>query len=438
MKKILFLLAFVFVFAGIHPETALAQKKSRYTKTSNSSSAKTTRKYISRRSSKDTLLAKNSNSTTSADGAEKQKIETIIPANTTVQPTINFDPVTETEDVQSGNVVVKVTSNGNASVKIGMSPMGVTMIEFPANDPIYEIHRNDLYSDFVTVSCRQQDESGRCLDNPNDAIILRPGKNFRFSTDGSESTVITVQRVSGIVVTFIIVPVNSIAQNANHVVVTYPVNEIIQARMKAGLTVNLAPSLTTEPARTNDKNIADNSEKNPSIVNASFTSSDSTEKSNQTISENSGNGNQDDLEATTVSELQRVGTAGFAMKFGKPIHGLEIAVAPNNLRLTGRVVDTFAIRNTLSVPIKLVPEMPELYVETAAKKGESINSVRVPILYRATTLDESDILQPGELHYFSIAYDVPILGAKQTLKVAFAQTNAADEPVVLELTGIAR
>ena len=134
----------------------------------------------------------------------------------------------------------------------------------------------------------------------------------------------------------------------------------------------------------------------------------------------------------------RVGNSGFAMKYTKPVHGLEISVAPNNLRLTGQVIDTFAIRNTLGVPIKLVPEMPELYVETMAKKKESINSVRVPILYRATTIDDSDILQPGETHYFSIAYEVPILGAKQTLKVAFAQSNAADEPVVLELTGIAR
>jgi hypothetical protein len=429
MKKIFSLLAVFLMIAGIMFGNVSAQKKARLQK--NSKSEKTVKKN-NRRSSKrsnNTLVAKNVPVLTTTTPVTPV---TPVQNNPVIQPVINTSPVVKTEDIQSGNVVVQVTSNGNAAVKIGMSPMGVTVIEFPANDPIYEIHRNELYDEFVSVSCRQREgQSGRCLDNPTDALVLRPGKNFRFTGDGAESTVITVQRVSGIVVSFIIVPVSSIAQNANYVVVTYPVNEIVQARLKAGLPVNLAPvqkQPVTADAAVVEGNVAAITPNQTGIVNASFTS------------ENDGNQetSPDDLEAKTVAELQRVGNAGFSMKFTKPVHGLEISVAPNNLRLTGQVIDTIAIRNTLSVPIKLVPEMPELYVETIAKKGESINSVRVPILYRATTIDDSDVLQPGEIYYFSIAYEVPILGAKQTLKIAFAQTNAADEPVVLELSGIAR
>lgn len=44
------------------------------------------------------------------------------------------------------------------------------------------------------------------------------------------------------------------------------------------------------------------------------------------------------------------------------------------------------------------------------------------------------IIQPGRIVRFLITYDAPVLGARQRLGVAVAQTNAADEPVMLELT----
>lgn len=349
-----------------------------------------------------------------------------------------FSPARSDEDIQSGNVTVKVSSNGNASVKLGMSPMGVTMIEFPANDPVYEIHHNELYNEFVSVSCRRQDESGRCMDNPTDAIILRPGKNFRLDAAGgsSASTVITVQRISGIVVSFIIVPVNSIAQNANHVVVTYPVEQIVAARTQAGLSVNLAP-FTPAPRIAAEKN---NLAKNPvggspavSLINASLsdTISDAETPDNSAPA--------DELETQTVRELQRVGNAAFLNRFSKPVHGISLAVAPNNSRLSGRVIDVFAVRNDLNVPVRLVPEMPELFIDTIAEKGKpAVMRKQITPLYISTTANDDDILSPGAIYYFAVAYDAPILGAKQNLRVGFAQTNAADEPAFLELSGIAR
>jgi hypothetical protein len=44
------------------------------------------------------------------------------------------------------------------------------------------------------------------------------------------------------------------------------------------------------------------------------------------------------------------------------------------------------------------------------------------------------LIAPDETARYLITYEAPILGAKQRLCVAVAQINAADEPVVIELT----
>ena len=434
MKKICLVFALCALLIGMVPTDVFAQGNNHYGKKPNKRHHR--RKSVRVIENQKVELVKNEslfpNKTLAVTRLETDNSNS--PLNTVVATVsdTNYTPVREDEDLQSGNVVVKITSNGNASVKLGMSAMGVTMVEFPADDPIYEIHRNDLYSDFVTVSCRRQDESGRCLDNPTDALIIRPGKNFRFTGNNSDSTVITVQRVSGIVVSFVIVPVASISQNANHVVVTYPVDQVIEARIKSGLAVNLAPFTPSQP-KLSDKFVASVNQQDGStpVVNASFTNNSENAPVVEPL--------KDELETSTVEQLRRIGNSGISLKFGKPVHGISVAVAPNNARLSGRVIDVFAVRNTLSVPIRLVPDMPELYVETLAKKSEaSVNSMRVPILYVATTASDDNILQPGETYFFSIAYEAPILGAKQMLRVGFSQTNAADEPVALELSGIAR
>lgn len=361
------------------------------------------------------------------------------------------------EDVKSGNVDVVVNANANTFVRLGLSPRGVTVIEFPADDPVYKIFPAD--EGFVTVDCSRRDSDNRCLDEPTDAMVLRPGKNFHaLGASAENSTIITVQRVSGIVVTFVLVPVREIKQNANYVVVRYNVEEQIRMRQKLGLPVNLAGDRNPNPEKLKNARPANNQKKpvaqsgnaqpnsdNARVVQASFPSS---ANSGQTdADENTGldapaaalGEGVNELDKLTQDELKRVGASKLPLQFSKPIHGLSLATATAFVRLKDHVVDVIAVRNTLNVPLRLVPDVPSLNIENRPEKGKTTTvSNPIAILFVATTADDDNILQPGEIYYFAFAYEFPVLGAKQVLRASFAQTNAADEPAIIELTGYAR
>lgn len=358
-------------------------------------------------------------------------------------------------DVQSGDVSVKVTANGNATVRLGLAPHGVTFIEFPANDPIYGVHPGD--ENFATVDTKNR--------RVTDALVIRPGKKFvemPNSTEPPPSTVITVQRVSGIVVSFIIVPVVNINQNANRVVVSYNLAEVLAARRRAGLVTNLvtpdqlvAAGVSLPEANPSEQPGTDSPTPTPSPSSPSPQQPDAVPSSEPAtplpVSVTATVGTEekvvDDPRLLTVSErtiaeLQRVGSAGLPLRFGKPIHGLSLALTPqtpHSSRTSAVAIEIVAVRNTLSQAVRLVPDQPELYIESRPERGSaSVNSARVPVLYVATTVGDDDVLQPGIIYYFAVAYESPLLGAKQSLRIGFAQTNATDEPISADLVVNAR
>jgi hypothetical protein len=336
-------------------------------------------------------------------------------------------------DLQSGNVIVNVSSNGNAVVKIGLAERGVTVIDFPANDPVYKIHPGD--ENFVTVDCSARAENGKCGNSPTDAIILRPGKNFHsLDSEESSATVVTIQRVSGIVVSFIVVPVKTIAQNANYVVVRYDLREVVEARMKAGLSVNLQPGVVSLP-----NVVKPNTEENKNDSAQFLNTTTQTEKTSTTPA----NIDADTLQEAVVAELQRVGQNSSGLRFSKPVYGISLARASSGSRTGDIIIDVIAVRNTLPQPVRLLSEpnlpfVPELVVENRDKRDASVNVQRINIISVATTVDGDDVLMPGQIHYFAIAYSSPILGVKQVLRVNFAQREAADAPASIELGGLAR
>ena len=48
------------------------------------------------------------------------------------------------------------------------------------------------------------------------------------------------------------------------------------------------------------------------------------------------------------------------------------------------------------------------------------------------------IASAGETRYLALAYEAPILGAQQRLKIVVAHMTAADEPAMADLTALAR
>ena len=110
---------------------------------------------------------------------------------------------------------------------------------------------------------------------------------------------------------------------------------------------------------------------------------------------------------------------------------------PRELNETARLV-LFAVRNTTPEPLRLISGYPDLYVETLNDKQRPVEAgTRVEKLCLASSV-AINLISPGETVYFALAYEAPILGAQQHLKVVVAHMNAADEPATADLTAIAR
>jgi hypothetical protein len=395
------------------------------------------------------------------------------------------------EILGSGSVVVNVASNANTSVWLGLAQHGVTLIEFPADDPIYSVHPGDenfatverrpCFGDSVTALAEEKTfRADKIVQECRarraaEALVIRPGPQFTSPRKGEKpvGTVLTVQRVSGVVVSFIFVPVASIAQNANHVVLSYQVQEVVAAREKSGLATRLVsdgdmanffvaqkrrpPAVT--PASETALLVADAPPPTPAASSSAEASqlvtvipgASAPTPPTATPAPARGDGNhgkempandgvfqltkEDEVEQLTIAELRRVSVGTPALTWGKPLHGLQLAIAARATHLTEVLVDVVAVRNTLTVPVRLARDQPELFIENRpTEKGAAIVTEPMKLLHTATTALDNEVLLPGQIYYYAIAYDLPVLGAKQALRVAFAHTNAADEPVTLDLS----
>src|SRR5262249_33071858 len=142
-------------------------------------------------------------------------------------------------DYLSGEANVAVRGNQNPVIKLGLSPNGATIIEFPASDKLFNIIPGN--SNLVTIEESPTKETDRF-------IIVRPGDGFSSPTTMAQArrqaaTSVIVQMTSGLVITFLFYPVPQLAEQAHRVVVTYDRNEVIAARRAAGLAVNLDSSV---------------------------------------------------------------------------------------------------------------------------------------------------------------------------------------------------
>ena len=148
-------------------------------------------------------------------------------------------PVTLVEppraDYLSGEANVAVSGNQNPVIRLGLSPNGVTMIEFPAADRFFALHPGN--SDLVTI-----DESP--TKGTDHFLVVRAGSGFASPANMANArrapvTSIIAQMQSGLAVTFLFYPVQQLAEQAHRVVVTYDREEVIASRRAAGLAVNL-------------------------------------------------------------------------------------------------------------------------------------------------------------------------------------------------------
>jgi hypothetical protein len=344
-------------------------------------------------------------------------------------------------DYLSGEANVAVSGNQNPVVRLGLSPNGATIIEFPASDKLFNLIPGN--SDLVTVEESQTKETDRF-------IVVRPGDGFASPATMAQArrapaTSVIVQMTSGLVITFLFYPVPQLAEQAHRVVVTYDRNEVIAARRAAGLAVNLdsategskprttstripvAPDSATTPSPAPEKETS--ARPQPSPVNVADVADIDT---SQPLAKPAGKVS-DPVRAASLALNEATKSPKNFKKWSDTVHGLSLSVSPlKEVNKQWQVV-VVAAKNIKNTNAHIIPGQPRLYLETLDSKGRPLQIESVQKLATDTTVTDGVI--PGDsTGYYAVVFETPIMGARQRLKVGVGQTYAADEPATANLT----
>ncbi|MCI0337684.1 MAG: hypothetical protein L0226_08915 [Acidobacteria bacterium] len=345
----------------------------------------------------------------------------------------------------SGEVNITVQGDENPIIRLQMVPSGQALVEFPAKDRIFKVNPAD--PDLVTIEDSPTKEIDRY-------ILLRSSKQFlegaRSSTDPSSATSMLVQMTSGMVITLLIYPVGELEKVVHRCVVKYDRDSIVKARQAAGLAVNLdqreekiasktPTSIQILPLEKPFKEISNASVSNSEIVaDVSDSSTTSTANENGEVSENrqTPSNPRKIIKATESRDTKKGGDKPIEWtgkpRWSEPLHGLKVAAQTRTLTADLRQV-LITVQNTLSEPIKIAPGQPELVIQTLDDRDCVLQVERVEPLKIEWSVSNGLIKDGAEARYV-ITYEAPVLGAKQRLCAAVAQINAADDPVMIEIT----
>jgi len=336
-------------------------------------------------------------------------------------------------DFLSGEANVAVSGNQNPVIRLGLSPNGATIIEFPASDKLFNIIPGN--SNLVTVEESPTKETDRF-------VVVRPGDGFASPATMAQmrrapATSVIVQMTSGLVITFLFYPVPQLAEQAHRVVVTYDRNEVIAARRAAGLAVNLDSNGEDKPRATASLRVAspaqaaapgeapqaraETSRAYPKMV-ADLAYIDTLQPPAKWDQKT-----KDPVRVASLALTEATRHPESFKKWSDSVWGLSLSISPS--RQVGKrfQVVVIAVRNTRNKDAHILPEQPHLTVETADDKGRTLQIEDVKKVGVQTTVTD-DVIPGGETRYYALVYETPILGARQRLRVAVGQTNAADEP----------
>jgi hypothetical protein len=352
-------------------------------------------------------------------------------------------PVTLVEspraDYLSGEANVAVSGNQNPVIRLGLSPNGVTMIEFPAADRFFALHPGN--SDLVTI-----DESP--TKGTDHFLVVRAGSGFASPANMANArrapvTSIIAQMQSGLVVTFLFYPVQQLAEQAHRVVVTYDRDEVIASRRAAGLAVNLdgaegkgarTTSMRVSPPATTPDETAQSHGRTPS---APKLVADTAEIDTAQPPVKSDLRSSDPARVASLALTEATRSPRSFKKWNDSVHGLSLSVTPVwDVGKKAQLV-VIAARNKKKTDAHIVPGQPEIYLETLDGKGRPLQIEPVRKLATDTTATDG-VIPGGETRYYALVYEAQIMGARQRLRAVVGQTTSADEPATANLTSSKR
>ena len=340
-------------------------------------------------------------------------------------------------EYMSGEANVTVKGNQNPIIRLGLAQNGVNVIEFPAADSFFMIHPGN--SELVSFDEETAKRSKRSL-------VLRPGAAFVAPPVGSQtkgpSASISVQMQSGVVVTFLIYPVRELSQNAHRCVVMYNRDEVVVARKMAGLAVNLdgrdpSPKRSNGSVRFGEDGDEDGGEEIVVPKLSRLVADVDSSRADERVRTGRASKTRPKLSDVASKALREAIKNPNKMRaFAKSKHGLSLAVMPVvDLDVQARMV-VIAVRNDAGGVLRIVQGNPEVYVQTFDDKGKTLQLEQVKRLYVESTSLEGK-LNKGEVVYYAIVYEAPVLGVLQRLRVSVSQTEAADEPATAAVGAVA-
>jgi hypothetical protein len=341
-------------------------------------------------------------------------------------------------DFISGEANVAVSGNRNPIIRLGLSPNGATIIEFPSADRLFNIIPGN--SNLVTV------EESPTKDTDH-FIIARPGDGFASPTTMALArrapvTSVIVQMQSGLVITFLFYPVQQLAEQAHRVVITYDRNEVEAARRAAGLAVNLDSTTGAAKPRTTSLRIITASDSTmtdeqiptqatapqPPRAVADLAEIDTSEPPAERFGKSG-----EPARAASLALTEATKTPGRFKKWSETIHGLSLSVSPvREVNKRSQLV-VIAVKNTKKRAARIVPGQPGISLETFDSKKRPIQIEAIRKLAVDTTVKD-EVIAPGEIEYYAVVYETPIMGVRQRLRVSVGQITAADEPASVTLT----
>ena len=348
-------------------------------------------------------------------------------------------PVTLVEppraDYLSGEANVAVSGNQNPVIRLGLSPNGMTMIEFPAADRFFALHPGN--SDLVTI-----DESP--TKGTDHFLVVRAGSGFASPANMANArrapvTSIIAQMQSGLVVTFLFYPVQQLAEQAHRVVVTYDREEVIASRRAAGLAVNLdgaegkgarTTSMRVSPPEATPDETAQAHARTPS---APKLVADTAEIDTAQPPVKSDLRSSDPARVASLALTEATRSPRSFKKWNDSVHGLSLSVTPVwDVGKKSHLV-VIAARNKKKADARIVPGQPDIYLETLDGKGRPLQIEPVRKLAIETNATDG-VIPGGETRYYALVYEAQIMGARQRLRAVVGQTTSADEPATANLT----
>lgn len=335
-----------------------------------------------------------------------------------------------------GEARVNVTKDETV-VRLAMAQHGSVFIELPANDgPRYIIPGDPEMATVDQIA----------LERNKRAIVVRPGSLFlpppRNGKTRTPAATVTAQMRSGLVVTFLFYPVEDLAQNVHRCVLNYNRDEVVARRRAVGLPVNLdmesrgemaaQPAAPLSIAVENDREITTVHDRPTGPTLPTPEAKPKEEKTTKPSSKEQVNDSHAVIDSASQALKEALKKPKQFNNWTRPSHGLALSVVSPPSTDDHRLI-VVAIKNTTKEPLKLTPDAPELFVEMTDDQGKPLNIESVKKLHVEPS-DPSRMILPGSTFYYSVAFTRPVLGVRQRLRLALAQTNAVDEPASILLT----